>query len=882
MRKRQPTARRKDSVADHGRRRRRVQFRRRLLIETLESRWLLFTPWSDEFSGPDINTELWDISPDGQQVGDADSGSVAESAYATIEAEHARLWMSHELFPDEGNRSVKLASELTARNESGYGLYRGRMRAPTGGDHVGLTAGFFTYRTHELSGDNTVQEIDIELFGEEHDLVHFTVWYNSTTGARISASCPVANTEQWHSYGFLWSDEAIQFMVGPDHDHLEIQELDLRYWGWDEAVEPDGAYGYLPLEDPATGLQVSTDAIRPEHFEWAYGVSYLPDQDQPTRLILNSWVHQWGNHTPEDLFHGITPDKAMRDVDFDDVSYVPALEVSGHVQYRGLDATLHNAARVKVEVWEDESPSAEDIQLAEGWTDEDGKFLINRDLNGQVILNWDLGAGQSGSRDIYLKLIAENEAAKVQTPGVWGSVFEYRTETIDDVLNSSLVFDPIIWDTAQTPDHAEAFGIPAAMWDDNAWFQEQVGWNQPQVTVVYPHSSPIYARSDYDPISNRIRLVENWRPTATHEYAHAVHDTVLGDVLLLPGWDPRISDHNWWTESNPGFALTEGWAEFVKFAHDLPDSPTLETNNFWMGEDEVGGTNPNFSLGVNVEGAVASILWDLWDGVNDDAVDSRFADLWTVFSLDRPQSIWNRSGNRDFYHAWNRRFGQSRAVDEIFIDHGIPVTDDQFRGNYSRWAAQPLNDLQATYDDLILAYDRGGVGSEDWFSVYLPSAALDDSTVSIQYDARGAIDLAVYRLLPEGDLIPACTVIPEPDPDWHRAQTCDLSGQPLGLYFIRVYSAAHDMSPNYSLSLNVDAPGPGVDVVTVIDRSGSMAGEKITLAKNAAQMFVGLMKDGDKIGVASYAGSGSVDFPLTEITTSVGSVPKGSPVPIPS
>jgi len=65
-------------------------------------------------------------------------------------------------------------------------------------------------------------------------------------------------------------------------------------------------------------------------------------------------------------------------------------------------------------------------------------------------------------------------------------------------------------------------------------------------------------------------------------------------------------------------------------------------------------------------------------------------------------------------------------------------------------------------------------------------------------------------------------------------------------------------------------PGAGnVDVVLVIDRSGSMTGQKITDAKDAAKLFVDLMTDGDKIGVVSFSSTATVNYGLTTIAGSV-------------
>ena len=63
----------------------------------------------------------------------------------------------------------------------------------------------------------------------------------------------------------------------------------------------------------------------------------------------------------------------------------------------------------------------------------------------------------------------------------------------------------------------------------------------------------------------------------------------------------------------------------------------------------------------------------------------------------------------------------------------------------------------------------------------------------------------------------------------------------------------------------VEACPTNVSVVEVIDCSGSMSGDKLSAAKAAAGLFVGLMGQGDKIGIVSYASSATVNFPLIQI-----------------
>ena len=57
-----------------------------------------------------------------------------------------------------------------------------------------------------------------------------------------------------------------------------------------------------------------------------------------------------------------------------------------------------------------------------------------------------------------------------------------------------------------------------------------------------------------------------------------------------------------------------------------------------------------------------------------------------------------------------------------------------------------------------------------------------------------------------------------------------------------------------------------VDVMLILDRSGSMAGQPLVDARNASILFVDLMSQGDAVGVGSYSSSSRLDYQLTPIT----------------
>ncbi|MCR3922399.1 MAG: VWA domain-containing protein [Firmicutes bacterium] len=58
---------------------------------------------------------------------------------------------------------------------------------------------------------------------------------------------------------------------------------------------------------------------------------------------------------------------------------------------------------------------------------------------------------------------------------------------------------------------------------------------------------------------------------------------------------------------------------------------------------------------------------------------------------------------------------------------------------------------------------------------------------------------------------------------------------------------------------------PGLDLVLVIDRSGSMTGDKLNMAKNAAIVSLDILKERDRLGVITFDDTYYVNLPLTEV-----------------
>jgi hypothetical protein len=427
------------------------------------------------------------------------------------------------------------------------------------------------------------------------------------------------------------------------------------------------------------------------------------------------------------------------------------LTISGVVTYKSQQGAKEPAAHVWVEAWEaigSGSQAGYPVEkIAEGATGADGRFSFTKDTANEDILNVDSApAGDGGTRDICIIVRPINSTVRVLHN-------DYMFSTLFDVTPDVFPADPFrpfhIASTAGTPNHAEVFGIPGYLKRVQDRLDAAVHWTRETVSLEYPAGGD---RSSYNWPDDTIYLRES-RSSMVHEYGHAVHAKTLL-IGWLPGW-PDWRQHGSCTESNPGFALTEGWAEFFQasFGEGTPD-PAFEdggTPPFWMGCDvqypEGTYINTPTNTGEKVEGAVTCVFWDLYDGANDDGVDSKFSKLWAVF-LNRPESLWAASPAdppKDFYHAYAKQLamgaGDRRAFDEIFLDQGIPVTDDAYEShdgneNDNIAHAYPLGVLESEHacPDLI-------VTDPDWykFTIAAPGGAVE-ITVEFQ-KARGQLEL---------------------------------------------------------------------------------------------------------------------------------------------
>lgn len=162
--------------------------------------------------------------------------------------------------------------------------------------------------------------------------------------------------------------------------------------------------------------------------------------------------------------------------------------------------------------------------------------------------------------------------------------------------------------------------------------------------------------------------------TIYHEYGHAVMLEAYGRNRNNMPPKTYASGHYIFSETDPGFAMIEGWAEFMQAVvennpNNLADvGMNIETNTWY-----------NFAYGVisdsgdmdgnTVEGSIASIMWDIYDTppVDDDILSLGFNLVFTVMRLDRPVSML------DFWNKWLNRYGATPGLAQIYNAYGIAI-----------------------------------------------------------------------------------------------------------------------------------------------------------------------------------------------------------------
>ena len=322
----------------------------------------------------------------------------------------------------------------------------------------------------------------------------------------------------------------------------------------------------------------------------------------------------------------------------------------------------------------DENNEFFDEVIATTYTNEQGEYYFS-------VKNID--REDNSKRDLYVIFSFENDALYIQDKN--DRFYEFSSETVFDAQDGE-------WEFHLELDLQDTFRglgvIHNTIMKAHDFLLNRVGWERDAIRIRWPANGRFsyyemrWIGFDIDEVINIIRGDEWLSIAMYHEYGHAVMTSAYGnDPDKIPFGDYDIP-HQLFTVSDRKFAMSEGWAEFMEAAVDdnalnvtgyiNADIPNIESNRWWTGDVDGNGSNTH---GEIVEGAVASVFWDITDttasydttpSVDDDGISDMFRQLWEILTNDRPIDIIAVA------KAWERRnFDSYDELELIYATHGI-------------------------------------------------------------------------------------------------------------------------------------------------------------------------------------------------------------------
>jgi Dockerin type I domain len=272
-------------------------------------------------------------------------------------------------------------------------------------------------------------------------------------------------------------------------------------------------------------------------------------------------------------------------------------------------------------------------------------------------------------------------------------------------------------------DQRECWRIYDDIVDGYFWLLNKTGWSRSEVDAIITNT---FGGSMSFGDGMLIYPGDGWiRGTVLHEYGHCINYAARGGSF--PPSRYTENEHYPDTEADEGWAFCEGWAEFFPCAVD--NNPLLIYGSYYGSLETTTYADGPFGHGdygdwdgAFVEGAVAQVLWDIYDGVNPDDypswdgiaygdyVSNQFGKFWYIFLNHAPNNIytvWLLWDSRDanlwavFRHA---RIYEPRdiAVTGILHPQGNVILGETTGINVT---VRNLNSIEESFNLTVFAND---------------------------------------------------------------------------------------------------------------------------------------------------------------------------------
>ncbi len=315
------------------------------------------------------------------------------------------------------------------------------------------------------------------------------------------------------------------------------------------------------------------------------------------------------------------------------------------------------------------------IFIASEITDESGFYVFE---------NINLNEAQK-THDLQLSIVFENDILRLIDNT--SNIYKFDAPIIRSV-SGSMNCDYCMNESNQYRGLAHIFNTIVDAYD---FLKNRLNWSRKKINVRYPYQSDLsYYNYLYKPFSGNIyneciniATSRQWvRTSMLHEYGHSVMTALYNyNYYDLPKKTVYLESHSINSISDKGFAMREGWAEFFEALvednafnithYNGVNITNIEYNDWWKGNDRKN------TRGETVEGAVASILWDIADtdksidekiGVDDDNISDGVERIFDLVSRYKPNDIV------EFWDHWiNNGYGWFLELYSIYINNGVNI-----------------------------------------------------------------------------------------------------------------------------------------------------------------------------------------------------------------
>jgi hypothetical protein len=333
--------------------------------------------------------------------------------------------------------------------------------------------------------------------------------------------------------------------------------------------------------------------------------------------------------------------------------------VYGTWYYEDQYGRLKPVRYATVQLWADAVPS--DVYLATTYVQSDGYYVfpVIANNNGSLTDGYNVYVKlfcDSSQYEMVRVVLSQNDVRK--PPATYWSQTDIQYNVTDGYHDMGR------W--VVTGDKRECWAIYDGVVDGYFWLLNQVGWHRSKVLATAQDRGS----GSYSTGNGMVFYVgDGWdRDTILHEYGHCVQYAAReGSFPPKVGPDEHYPD----SETECGWAICEGWAEFFPCA---VDNTTLMVGGRFGSIESTTFANGIFGHGDSgdwdgdiVEGAVAQVFWDIFDGVspNDyplwdepygDCISNEFGKLWSIFLNHDPDNI------HDFWAQWTPKDASIWAV----------------------------------------------------------------------------------------------------------------------------------------------------------------------------------------------------------------------------